>query len=204
MSLSKSIAALAVAAAMALAACGGADGEGTAAAAEVPGGADPEKVEVIVGWAKAESSGDNEAAAGYFAIPSIAQNGVTVQIESAADAQRFSASLPCGAIVEEATEEGQYVIATFRLGEKANSNACGAGAGETARTAFLIEDGKIVEWRRVPDQPGRPAPRPSPDLLANLRACPAGTDPDRNALTGASAPPVSLFPREEISCQGSS
>jgi hypothetical protein len=143
---------------MLFAACGGSDGESTTAAtAEVPGGADPEKVEVIVGWAKAESSGDNEAAAGYFAIPSVAQNGVTVQIESVADAQRFSESLPCGAILEEATEEGEYVIATFRLGEKANSNACGAGAGGTARTAFLIEDGKIVEWRRVADEAGRPA-----------------------------------------------
>ncbi len=55
--------------------------ESTTTVTEIPGGADPEKVEVIVGWAKAESSGDNEAAAGYFAIPSIAQNGVTVQID---------------------------------------------------------------------------------------------------------------------------
>ncbi len=53
------------------------------------------------------------------------------------------------------------MIATFRLGEKANSNACGDGAGQTARTAFLIEDGKIVEWRRVADETARPAPSTS-------------------------------------------
>lgn len=158
----KPLAALAIAVAMLLlAACGGSDAESPAAVAEVPGGADPEKVEVIVGWAKAESSGDNEAAAGYFAFPSVAQNGVTAHIEDAADAQRFSASLPCGAILEEAAEQGKYVIATFRLGEKANSNACRDGAGQLARTAFLIEDGKIVEWRRVAAESGRPAPSAS-------------------------------------------
>lgn len=134
------------------------DAEDATGQAAIPGGADPEKVEVIVGWAKAESSGDDEAAAGYFAIPSIAENGVTLQITDEADARRFSASLPCGAILEEATEQGMYVIATFRLGEKANSNACGDGAGELARTAFLIEDGEIVEWRRVADEDAEPAP----------------------------------------------
>ena len=158
MPFSKFLIAMVTAAAMGFSGCGGSDDADSAATAEVPGGADPEKVEVIVGWAEAESSGDNEAAASYFAIPSLAQNGVTVRIESAADAERFSASLPCGAIVEEAIEENEYVIATFRLGEKANSNACGDGAGQTARTAFLIEDGKIVEWRRVADEAGRPAP----------------------------------------------
>jgi hypothetical protein len=157
----KPLAVLAVSvAAVLFAACGGSDAD-TTTATGVPGGADPEKVAVIVGWAKAESSGDDEAAAGYFAIPSIAQNGVTLHIAEEADARRFSASLPCGAIVEEATEQGKYVIATFRLGDKANSNACDDGAGELARTAFLIEDGKIVEWRRVADESGRPAPSAS-------------------------------------------
>jgi hypothetical protein len=156
--LGKSLAILAIAAAMPLVACGGSGGEETTTVSEIPGGADPEKVAVIVGWAEAESSGDNEAAAGFFAIPSVAQNGVTVQIDELEDARRFSASLPCGAILEEATEQGKYVIATFRLGEKANSNACGDGAGMTARTAFLIEEGKIVEWRRIANEPVRSAP----------------------------------------------
>ena len=161
MRFSKLLAVFAAGLVMVLAACGGTDDANTKADAEVPGGADPEKVEVIAGWARAESSGDHEAAAEYFAIPSLAQNGATLQIENAADAQRFNASLPCGAILEGATAEGEYVIATFRLEEKANSNACGAGTGQTARTAFLIEDGKIVEWRRVADEAGRPAPSSS-------------------------------------------
>jgi hypothetical protein len=123
----------------------------------VPGDADPELVQVVVDWARAESSGDSAAAASYFALPSFAQNGLTFHIKTFAQARKFNASLPCGAVVEEATEEGRYVVVTFRLGDKANSNDCGAGAGHTARTAFLIEHGKIVEWRRVPDEQPTPS-----------------------------------------------
>jgi hypothetical protein len=124
---------------------------------EIPGGADPELVQVVVDWAQAESSGDSAAAAAYFALPSFAQNGYTFHIETFGQARKFNASLPCGAVVEEATEEGRYIVVTFRLGDKANSNDCGAGAGQTARTAFLIEHGKIVEWRRVPDEQPTPS-----------------------------------------------
>jgi hypothetical protein len=139
----------------------GSSGDSDESAAEVPGGADPELVQVVVDWARAESSGDSAAAASYFALPSFAQNGFTFHIETFDQARKFNASLPCGAIVEEASEEGRYIIVTFRLGDKANSNDCGAGAGRTARTAFLIEHGKIVEWRRVPDEETRPAPSAS-------------------------------------------
>jgi hypothetical protein len=158
----RSIAAvLAIALVVFLVVRGGTDDGGTTQTADVPGGADPDQVQVVVDWARAESSGDNEAAASYFAIPSLAQNGFSIHINDAEDARRFSASLPCGALVQEATQEGRYLVVTFLLGEKANSNACGDGAGHTARTAFLIEDGKIVEWRRVADESGRPAPSAS-------------------------------------------
>jgi hypothetical protein len=154
------LAVLAAALAVLLVIRGSSDDSGSATP-EVPGGADPGLVQVVVDWARAESSGDNEAAASYFALPSFAQNGFTFHIETFDQARKFNASLPCGAIVEEAVEEGRYIIVTFRLGEKANSNDCGAGAGHTARTAFLIEHGKIVEWRRVADEETHPAPSAS-------------------------------------------
>jgi hypothetical protein len=132
---------------------GGGDSE---PASEVPGGADPESVQVVVDWAQALSQGDEEAAASYFAIPSFAQNGLSFHISTATEALKFNESLPCAAVVEEAVDEGRYIIVTFRLGEKINSNACGDGAGETARTAFLIEGGKIIEWRRVANEPEGP------------------------------------------------
>ena len=55
---------------IALAACGGSDDEG-----DVPGGADPDAVEVIREWADELRAGDVEAAADRFEIPSTVQNG---------------------------------------------------------------------------------------------------------------------------------
>lgn len=59
--------------------------------------ADPEAVEVITGWVDTLSEGDTEGAAEYFAIPSVAENGATIEIRSAADAVLFNEVLPCGA-----------------------------------------------------------------------------------------------------------
>jgi hypothetical protein len=55
--------------------------------------------------------------------------------------------------------EGEVTTATFRLTERPGPGQCGDGTGETAKTAFVIRDGKIVEWRRVglapPTTPGQ-------------------------------------------------
>lgn len=124
--------------------------------------ADPGDLRVIESWSKALSEGDVEAAAGYFANPSTAENGpLLVRIHSLEDAVAFNDSLPCGARVIAARTEDGLTSATFRLTERPHGD-CGAGAGGTASTSFEIDDGKIVEWRRV-DQPpsgggGGPAP----------------------------------------------
>lgn len=132
-------------AALALAACGG----GSETTAEIPGGADPAAVQVIDDWAHTLSKGDVDGAAAYFAIPSIAQNGPTLKINNLADAKLFNASLPCGALLTEATTDGEFTIATFRLAERPGAGVCDAAAEAEAQTAFKIEDGEIVEWRRV-------------------------------------------------------
>jgi limonene-1,2-epoxide hydrolase len=121
-----------------------------AAPREVPGGADPEAVAVIGAWVDALRSGDVEAAADYFAIPSVAENGpLLAQIASREDAVQFNESLPCGARLIRAESSGEFTTATFRLTERPGAGRCGPGAGETAETAFVIRDGRIVEWRRV-------------------------------------------------------
>ncbi len=127
-----------------LASCG--DDEPTT---DIPGDADPAAVAVIDDWSTKLRNGDVDAAADLFAIPSVAQNVLTIRIEDLADARRFNASLPCGAELVRAEPDGDLVLATFRLTERPGPGSCGSGAGETAQTAFLIEDGKIVEWRRV-------------------------------------------------------
>jgi hypothetical protein len=118
--------------------------------------ADPGDVEVIRGWVDALREGDVEAAAGYFAIPSIAQNGPTaLRITGPRGAEAFNRSLPCGAVLIAAESSGQFTTATFELTERPGGN-CGSGVGEEAATAFVIEDGRIAEWRRVPA--GEPPP----------------------------------------------
>jgi hypothetical protein len=148
--------------ALTLAACG-TDGEVTITAetqtsSGIAGDADQADVDVIDRWARALAAGDVDRAAGLFAIPSVAQNGLLYPISDFDDARRFNASLPCGGELVEARDEGDFVIATFRLRERPGAGACGDGTGETAMTAFLIEDGRIVEWRRVVDTR---APAPS-------------------------------------------
>ena len=149
--------------AVALVGCGG-GGSGSGGSAQgIAGDADPADVRVIDGWVTALRHGQIGAAADYFAIPSVAENGpVLLHIRSLRDARRFNQSLPCGARLVRAETAGQFTTATFRLTERPGPGACGAGTGETAKTSFVIRDGKIAQWRRVgAGASGRPAPSQS-------------------------------------------
>jgi hypothetical protein len=133
--------------------CGGDDSSSTTT--EIPGGADPEAVRVIDEWAKTLSEGDIKGAAEFFAVPSVATNGPTFEIESPEDARAFNAALPCGARLVEAHPRGEFVIAVFRLTERPGPGTCGPGVGQKAATAFVISSvGKITEWHRVASEGG--------------------------------------------------
>jgi hypothetical protein len=83
----------------------------------------------------------------------VVENGTPpIRITTRREARLFNRSLPCGARLLRAEAAGRFITATFRLTERPGG-ACGAGAGRTARTTFVIRDGKIAEWRRVSDQP---------------------------------------------------
>lgn len=150
----------------AVAGCGGGDdeeGDGSQTRAEAPGeiagDADPDAVDVISTWSEALRRGDIDAAADLFAIPSVAENGpILVEIDTEEKARLFNESLPCGGRLIRADTAGEFTTATFRLTERPGPGSCGAGTGQTARTAFVIRDGEIVEWRRVgsgqPTAPG--------------------------------------------------
>ena len=101
-------------------------------------------------WSQTLTAGDIDGAAELFALPSLAQNaGPPLRIDSLADAKLFNSSLPCGAVLTEATAAHGLTIATFRLTERPGPGSCGSGTDAEAQTAFGIEDGEIVEWRRV-------------------------------------------------------
>jgi hypothetical protein len=132
---------------LALAGCGGGDDESS-----VPGGADADAVEVIKEWADELRAGDVEAAADRFEIPATVQNGTPpVQLTDRSEVVGFNESLPCGAKLTEAISSGRFTVATFELTERPGPGECGSGVGETAKTAFVIHEGHISEWRRVVD-----------------------------------------------------
>jgi hypothetical protein len=146
---------------LALSACGGGDSTGTTTApATIAGDANPADVQVIGDWATALRQGDVDAAADYFAVPSVAENGpILVHIRSTEDAVRFNESLPCGARLIRADSAGGFTTGTFRLTERPGPGSCGPGTGSVAKTSFVIRDGKIAQWRRVgAGTGGSPAP----------------------------------------------
>jgi hypothetical protein len=160
----RAIGPLVAAALLAVGACGGGNGSEPAtsggSAGEVAGDADPGDVQVIDGWVTALRHGDVDAAAGYFAIPSVAENDpILVRIRSLDEARRFNESLPCGARLIRADATGEFTTATFRLTERPGPGSCGPGTGGIAKTSFVIRGGEIVQWRRVgADAGGAPAP----------------------------------------------
>ena len=135
-----------IAAVLALSSCGGDGGSPAASDAAIEGST--EDVEVIRDWAEALTDSDIDAAAAFFAVPSVAENGIAVEIETIGDARAFNDSLPCGAELESTSAQGEFITATFKLTERPGIPEC-PGSGNTAETSFVIEDGEIVEWRRV-------------------------------------------------------
>jgi hypothetical protein len=120
-------------------------------------------VAVIRGWSDALRRGDVRQAAGFFALPSEMINGVdaggqvpVIRIQTAFQARLANAALPCGAVLISTDQRGKYVNALFRLTGRPGPGGAGCipGVGQTARTNFVIKDGRIVEWIRAPDDPG--------------------------------------------------
>lgn len=150
---------------LSLTGCGGDESPSTQNGSSPPkiaGNADQADVRVIDGWVTTLRHGDVNAAARYFALPSVAENGVLIHIRSFQEARRFNESLPCGALLVRAETAGDFTTATFRLTERPGPGVCGAGTGQIAMTTFVIHDGKIVQWRRV----GQPGARGAPSQSA--------------------------------------
>jgi hypothetical protein len=121
-------------------------------------------VSVIRAWSDALRRGDVRGAARYFALPSVMINGtdastgqaLVITIATADQAEAANASLPCGARLISTDQRGRYVNALFRLTGRPGLGGtdCGGGVEGTARTNFVIKDGRIVEWLRAPSDPG--------------------------------------------------
>jgi hypothetical protein len=165
--------------ALALAACGGGGDDdrldlttpGAQQQRERPAGSDERPAEparkvdrgdvrVVRRWADALRRGDVRAAARYFALPSVVSNGTApIKLDSRADVRFFNRTLPCGAkLIGTETAVNGFFFATFRLTERPGRGSCGAGTGQTARTAFRVRNHLITDWLRVPDAPEEEEP----------------------------------------------
>jgi hypothetical protein len=144
----RAIAVVTVLGVAAISGCGSSDKDSTT----IPGGADPETVQVIKGWADELRAGDVAAASERFALPSVVQNGTpALRLTSRPEVEAFNQSLPCGAKLTAAVSTGRFTVATFVLTERPGPGECGNGVGEAAKTAFVVRKGLITEWRRVVD-----------------------------------------------------
>jgi hypothetical protein len=141
---------------------------------------DPAAVSVIRAWARALRRGDVRAAARYFALPSVFANGVqgngevpVIVIRTERQAEQVNESLPCGALLISAAQDGPYVNVRIRLTARAGPGAgCGAGTGQVASTNFVVKGGLIVQWIRAPDDSGRGTP-----TIPTLPSSQPGTGP---------------------------
>jgi hypothetical protein len=144
-------------------------------------------VTVIQGWSSALRRGDLSAAARYFATPSLLVNGVdaagqplAVEIHTLREAEVANAALPCGAMLVSTSQRGRFVNALFKLTARLGPGGsnCADGVGQTARTDFVIANGKIVQWIRAPDDPGdNGSPRTTPTPTTPTPAVPTPTSP---------------------------
>lgn len=130
-----------------------------------PRPADAGTVAVIRHWADALRRGDVRRAASFFEIPSVFAPAPDqeVTLHSLADAEAVNTGLPCGArLISVMRIGGPLVQALFRLTGRPGpgGTTCDPGAGQTARTNFVIASGRIRVWLRAPDEPGDNQPPP--------------------------------------------
>jgi hypothetical protein len=165
---------LVLALALGVAGCGGSSGEDKpakprrAAGAPTAHAAKAADVRVIRGWVDTLRAGRVAAAAAYFAVPALVENGTPlIRLRTRAQVRLFNQALPCGAKLLRTFASGRYVAATFRLTDRPGGN-CGKGTGNEAATAFVIRAGKIAEWRRVPLPSETPPPKgPKPKVQSS-------------------------------------
>jgi hypothetical protein len=110
--------------------------------------------QVIRLWADTLRHGDVAGAAAVFGLPTITQiqPGLPVQqLRTRAQARAFNASLPCGAVLLRTEREKGLTVGVFRLSNRPGATCDGTGA--IARTGFVIENGRITHWIRLPNKP---------------------------------------------------
>ena len=132
---------LAILAALAMTGCGsGSDDDGAG------------EERAIREWSRALNAERYARAASFFADGAIVEQGREILLEDRSDAIAFNRSLPCKATVTDVDDEGDTLLAAFRL----RGSPIGGCDGGTARVRFRFRDGKFSEWRQLPEPEAPP------------------------------------------------
>jgi hypothetical protein len=161
-------AAVALIATLAAAGCGGGSGQKPSKTTTSPAASGPSAraadAAVVRGWADALRLGHVAHADGLFSLPAVVENGTPpLRLRTRAEIHLFDSSLPCGARLVRTVAHHGYVLAQFKLTERAGPGGghCD-GTGHSAAAAFRIVAGKIREWRRIAALPGPGGQAPPP------------------------------------------
>ena len=103
---------------------------------------------VIRGWLLALERQDYAAAAYYFAPGAIIDQGRPYRLRDESAARAFNASLPCRADLIDLDDEGDTVLASFRLRRGPGGECSGV-----VKVRYTIRKGKFTEWRQLPEAP---------------------------------------------------
>ena len=105
----------------------------------------PSDAKVIRDWTRALNQEHYGEAASFFVDGAIVEQVREFRLEDRSDAIAFNRSLPCKAEVTDVDDEGDTVLAAFRL----RGGPAGGCVGGSARVRFRVKDGKFSEWRQL-------------------------------------------------------
>ncbi len=109
---------------------------------------------LIRDWLRALETGDYGHAADFFAPRALIDQGIPYRLRNRAAARLFNSGLPCRADLVDAKDEGERVLATFRL-----RNGPGGSCDGFVKVRFTFRDGRFSEFIQLEQEraPGETA-----------------------------------------------
>jgi SnoaL-like domain len=105
---------------------------------------------LIRDWLMALNNGDYNHAADFFAPRALVDQGIPYRLRGRAAAKLFNSGLPCRGELVEVEDEGQRVLATFRL-----RDGPGGSCDGFVKVRFAFRDGRFSEFVQLEqDAPG--------------------------------------------------
>ncbi len=134
-----------------LAGCGGGDDDskGNDPVPDRNAQAKTAEEKAIRGWILVLNAGNYDQAADYFAPGALIEQGRLARLRTHREAVAFNSSLPCKAEVTDIEDEGETVLAAFKLRRGPGDPASCGGNG--VRVRFKFRGTKFTEWRQLPE-----------------------------------------------------